>query len=68
MVVHVSRIADSCGYGVPLMTYEGERPHYDAWAQKKVRAGGPDALARYRAEHNAEAIDGLPAVPVPDRH
>src|SRR3954454_4012999 len=25
--VDVTRIADSCGYGVPLMAYEGERPH-----------------------------------------
>ncbi len=65
VLVHVSRIADSCGYGVPLMSYEGERPHYDAWAGKKVRTGGADALARYQEEHNAEAIDGLPAVPVP---
>src|SRR6266480_2083844 len=24
VIVHVSRIADSCGYGVPLMSYEGE--------------------------------------------
>ena len=67
VVVHVSRIADSCGYGVPLMTCQGERPHYDAWARKKVRAGGPGALARYQERHNAEAIDGLPAVPAPER-
>src|SRR5215212_967232 len=26
ILVHVARIADSCGYGVPLMSYEGERP------------------------------------------
>src|SRR5919107_4154467 len=25
--VQVSRIADSCGYGVPLMSHDGERPH-----------------------------------------
>lgn len=67
VVVHVDRIADSCGYGVPLMSYEGERPHYAAWAQKKVRAGGPDALARYQEEHNLETIDGLPAVRLPER-
>src|SRR5947208_3913438 len=24
VVVHVERIADSCGYGVPLMSYEGQ--------------------------------------------
>ena len=62
IVVDVERVADSCGYGVPLMTYAGERPHQDAWAAKKLRAGGPDALAEYQAEKNAVSIDGLPAV------
>src|SRR3954464_6405306 len=27
IVVNVTRIADSCGYGVPLMSHEGQRPH-----------------------------------------
>jgi hypothetical protein len=62
VVVHVARIRDSCGYGVPLMSYEGERPHHDAWAQKKLRAGGPDALDDYRRQKNAESLDGLPAL------
>jgi hypothetical protein len=62
VVVHVARIADSCGYGVPLMSYEGERPHHDAWAQKKMRVGGPDAIADYQREKNATSLDGLPAV------
>jgi hypothetical protein len=62
IVVSVERIADSCGYGVPLMRYEGRRPHSDAWAAKKLRVGGPGALAQYRAEHNAVSIDGLPAL------
>src|SRR3954465_12265803 len=35
--VHVTRIADSCGYGVPLMDYAGEREHHDLWAAKKLR-------------------------------
>jgi Pyridoxamine 5'-phosphate oxidase len=62
VVVHVERIADSCGYGVPLMAYEGERPHHDAWAQKKLRARCPDALVEYQREKNAFSLDGLPAV------
>ena len=62
IVVDVARVADSCGYGVPLMAYEGERPHQDAWAAKKLRTGGPGALADYQAEKNAASIDGLPAV------
>jgi predicted pyridoxine 5'-phosphate oxidase superfamily flavin-nucleotide-binding protein len=64
ILVHVARIADSCGYGVPLMSYEAERPHHDAWAQKKLRVGGEDALVDYQREKNAASIDGLPAVEV----
>jgi predicted pyridoxine 5'-phosphate oxidase superfamily flavin-nucleotide-binding protein len=62
VVVHVDRIADSCGYGVPLMSHEGERPHMDAWSEKKLRALGPEALRDYQREKNSESIDGLPAV------
>lgn len=58
--VDVERIADSCGYGVPLMRFEGRRNQYDRWVDKKRRDGGLDA---YVAEKNAVSIDGLPAVP-----
>jgi Pyridoxamine 5'-phosphate oxidase len=60
--VHVTRVADSCGYGVPLMSYGGQRPHLDASAAKKVRVGGAHALLDYQREKNALSIDGLPAV------
>jgi predicted pyridoxine 5'-phosphate oxidase superfamily flavin-nucleotide-binding protein len=62
VVVTVERIADSCGYGVPLLRYQGERPHSQAWAAKRLRVGGPDAIARYSEEKNAVSIDGLPAL------
>ncbi|HEV7177415.1 MAG TPA: hypothetical protein VGN29_18090, partial [Solirubrobacteraceae bacterium] len=62
VLVDVDRVADACGYGVPLMTYEGLRPHSDAWAAKKLRVGGPDALLDYQREKNGHSIDGLPAV------
>ena len=60
--VDVQRIADSCGYGVPLLAYEGERPHQAASSAKRVRVKGPDAYLDYQREHNAASIDGLPAV------
>jgi Pyridoxamine 5'-phosphate oxidase len=60
--VDVNRVADACGYGVPLMSYEGLRPHSGAWAAKKLRVGGPDALLDYQREKNGHSIDGLPAV------
>jgi hypothetical protein len=60
--VDVERIADSCGFGVPLMAYEGERPQSQAWAETKLAKGGPHALEDYMAEKNAVSIDGLPAL------
>lgn len=56
--VHVERIADSCGYGVPLMEYVGERTQRDAW----LAAKGPEALRAYVVEKNTVSIDGLPAL------
>ena len=67
VLVDVSRVADSCGYGVPLMAYEGERPHQRLWAEKKLRTRGADALTDYQREKNSRSIDGLPAVDVPAR-
>jgi hypothetical protein len=67
VLVDVQRVADSCGYGVPVMGYEGERPHADAWAAKRLRVNGPDALLDYQREKNAESIDGLPAVELDPR-
>jgi len=58
IVVAVDRIADSCGYSVPLMSYEGEREHYRLSAEKHRRKG---ELETNVAEKNAVSIDGLPA-------
>ncbi len=66
VLVQVTRVASSCGYGVPLMSYEGLRPHMDAWATKKVRVGGAEALRAYQREKNALSIDGLPAIELAD--
>src|SRR5215217_303860 len=60
--VDVTRIADSCGYGVPLMEYEGEREHSRLWAEKRLRTKGPEALRDYEREKNAVSVDGLPAL------
>jgi hypothetical protein len=60
--VEVTRIADSCGYGVPLMALEGQRPHAPLWAQKKIRNGGQQEIDDYVSNRNALSIDGLPAI------
>jgi hypothetical protein len=59
--VAVERVSDSCGYGVPLMTFEAHRPQTARWAQTKLRKEGPGALERYVEAKNARSIDGLPA-------
>lgn len=60
--VDIERIADSCGYGVPLMDYIGERPNSRRWAEGKLAKGGPDAIEQYKLEKNTYSIDGLPAL------
>jgi predicted pyridoxine 5'-phosphate oxidase superfamily flavin-nucleotide-binding protein len=58
ITVDVTRISDSCGYGVPVMEVVGERDLLRLTAEKK----GPDGMARYRADKNALSIDGLPGL------
>ena|SRR5438552_5074546 len=58
IVVEVRRVADSCGYGVPLFKYESEREQLFAW----TRGRGPEGLKSYRREKNRQSIDGLPGV------
>jgi hypothetical protein len=58
--VSVHRIADACGYAVPVMELAEERDVLVQWAARK----GPDALLEYRADKNAASIDGLPALDV----
>jgi hypothetical protein len=56
--VTVERVSTSCGYGVPLMRYEGPRSRLIEWAE----ARGPEGLVSYRSDKNAVSIDGLPGL------
>ena len=49
--VEVHRISDSCGYAVPLYSYQGHRETLSKWAQKKGAEG-------------VISIDGLPGMPL----
>jgi hypothetical protein len=55
IVVDLDRIADSCGYAVPLYEYKGERSQLIAYAEKK----GPEGMERYKAQKNKLIIDGI---------
>ncbi len=61
ITVAVARVSDSCGYSVPRMELVEERDILDSWAATR----GPEKLAAYRAERNAESLDGLPGVVIP---
>jgi hypothetical protein len=56
--VQVDRVSTSCGYGVPLLSYDGERDQLTTWADRR----GPEGLVAYREEKNAVSIDGLPGL------
>ena len=55
VVVDVERVADSCGYAVPLYEYRGERSQLIAYAEKK----GPEGMEQYKAQKNRASIDGI---------
>jgi predicted pyridoxine 5'-phosphate oxidase superfamily flavin-nucleotide-binding protein len=57
IAVDVRRISDSCGYGVPLMSFEGHRPTMDEWSERK----GADGIRSYQADKNQRTIDGQPS-------
>jgi len=65
IVVRLTRVADSCGYGVPQMAHEGRRSQLPAWSASQLRNGGPAALADYMRRNNLRSIDGLPGVDLP---
>jgi hypothetical protein len=55
VVVDVERVADSCGFAVPLYEYKGERSQLVDYANKK----GPEGMERYKSQKNRVSIDGL---------
>ena len=58
MRIEVSRISDSCGYGVPIFKFARDRETLVNWADKKGEAG----VAEYWQEKNATSLDGLPGI------
>jgi Pyridoxamine 5'-phosphate oxidase len=56
VLVELQSMQTSCGFGVPLYEFHGERQTLDAWAAKK----GPAGIATYWQDKNRLSIDGLP--------
>ena len=57
IVVQAERVVTSCGFGVPLFSYEGERNTLLHWAEKK----GGEGIREYQREKNQRSIDGIAA-------
>lgn len=55
IILEIDRIADSCGFAVPVYEYRHERTQLTEHARRK----GPSGLEQYRAQKNRESIDGL---------
>lgn len=56
IVADIDLVQTSCGFGVPLFDYKGERDIHFEWAKKKGDAG----LREYVLETNLKSLDGLP--------
>jgi hypothetical protein len=56
IVASIDKVQTSCGFSVPLYTYQGERDHAGKWANNK----GADGLQAYMKEKNQVSLDGLP--------
>ncbi|MFD0145131.1 MULTISPECIES: pyridoxamine 5'-phosphate oxidase family protein [unclassified Streptomyces] len=63
VVVTAGTIRDSCGYGVPFMTYDEDR---DLHAKRFAREDDASLSAYFgKKEHIATSMDGLPGLPLP---
>ncbi|MBD2665665.1 pyridoxamine 5'-phosphate oxidase-related, FMN-binding protein [Richelia sinica FACHB-800] len=55
IVADIERIQTSCGFGVPLYEYQGQRQTLVNWASKK----GEEGVKEYQQQKNRISIDGL---------
>jgi hypothetical protein len=55
IVADLERVSDSCGYGIPLLSFAEHRPTMDQWSRRK----GPEGIREYWREHNLVSIDGI---------
>lgn len=60
VIIDVTRISDSCGFGVPKMEVVSERDQLLRWSENQQAKNGDAWKARYMAANNAQSIDGIP--------
>ncbi|MEL6136540.1 MAG: pyridoxamine 5'-phosphate oxidase family protein [Cyanobacteria bacterium J06628_6] len=56
IVADLDRVQTSCGFGIPLYDYQGQRPTLPEWAEKKGTAG----ILQYQRQKGSKSIDELP--------
>lgn len=61
IVVDVERIFDSCGYGVPLYEFRGQRDSLPNYFANQTE----EEILAYRARKNSVSLDGLPGLTPP---
>ena len=58
LVVELTRVSTSCGFGVPLLRFEADRNQLAAWTRSK----GSEGLKTYQQQKNQQSIDELPGL------
>ncbi|MEL6386699.1 MAG: pyridoxamine 5'-phosphate oxidase family protein [Pseudomonadota bacterium] len=66
VIIDVTRIADSCGWGVPFYDFKSERDQLSRTWDHMYEKDGDAAVAKVFVEQNAESIDGLNGIERPD--
>lgn len=56
IIADIDLVQTSCGFGVPMYDYAGERAIHFEWAENK----GADGLNEYIQQNNLSSLDGLP--------
>ncbi len=56
IVADITRVQTSCGFGVPLYQYQGERDHHFKWVASKDE----ESMTAYVEQNNMISLDGLP--------
>jgi Pyridoxamine 5'-phosphate oxidase len=55
IIADIDLVQTSCGFGVPMYDYTGERDVHFEWAEKK----GAEGLNEYMMQNNLKSLDGL---------
>jgi len=55
VLIHLDRISDSCGFGMPVMEFRHHRKQLRTFNERN----GEEKLADYKMKHNSVSIDGI---------